>query len=73
MTLRVEIDQDLCMSSGKCVADEPEAFGFDDQELSVVLPGAAGLSEQRLRRAARMCPGQAITLITDDGSTLDVG
>ena len=73
MTLRVRIDQELCMSSGRCVADEPGAFGFDDDELSVLLPGAADLSEERLRRAARMCPGQAIILVSDDGGTVDPG
>ncbi len=73
MSLRVEIDQELCMSSGRCVADEPEAFGFDDEELSVVLPGASGLSGDRLRRAARMCPGQAITLVAEDGAAVDPG
>lgn len=73
MTLQVRIDQDLCMSSGKCVADEPEAFGFDEEELSVVLPGATSLSEERLRRAARMCPGQAIILIGEAGEPIEFG
>ncbi len=48
-------------------------FGFDDEELSVVLPGASGLSGDRLRRAARMCPGQAITLVAEDGAAVDPG
>ncbi len=72
MTLQVRIDQELCISSGKCVADEPAAFAFDDDELSVVLPGAALLSDDRLRRAARMCPGQAIILVDEAGQQVDV-
>lgn len=72
MTLRVRIDQELCISSGKCVADEPEAFAFDDEELSVVLPGAARLSDDRLRRAVRLCPGQAIVLLDEAGQPIDV-
>ena len=72
MTLRVRIDQELCISSGKCVADEPEAFAFDDEELSVVQPGAARLSDARLRRAARLCPGQAIILFDEAGQPVDV-
>ena len=34
MTYRVEIVTDDCMSSGKCVADFPTGFGFDDDELA---------------------------------------
>ena len=30
MTLRIDIDQEECMSYGKCVADQPDAFAFDD-------------------------------------------
>ena len=32
--MRIEINIDDCMSSGKCVADYPDAFDFDDEELS---------------------------------------
>jgi ferredoxin len=31
MSFRLEIESDDCMSSGKCVADYPNAFEFDDE------------------------------------------
>ncbi len=60
--IRVTVDRELCMSSGRCLADIPEAFAFDDDELAFGLPGAASVGLDRLRAAARMCPGQAITV-----------
>lgn len=66
--LRVRIDQDLCVSAGKCVADAPSAFGYDDDELATVLPGAAELTDERLIRIARQCPGRAIIVTDADGN-----
>ena len=51
MGLRVEIDQDECMSSGKCVADHPDAFDFDDEELAVTRAGAQKMSDDDARAA----------------------
>ena len=66
MALRLVIDRDLCMSSGRCVLDHPDAFTLDeDDELVTALPGADGLSEAQLRTAADRCPSQAIRL--EDG------
>jgi ferredoxin len=63
--LRIVIDKDECLSAGKCVADHPEAFGFDDDELAEVLPGAAALDDDTLLRAARRCPSGALRVIED--------
>ena len=70
--LRVHIDKDMCVSAGKCVADAPSAFGYDDDELGTVLPGAAELTEERLIRLARQCPGRAIILIDSDENTVSI-
>lgn len=40
MTFRIEIETDDCMSSGKCVADYPEVFVFDEEELAALIPNA---------------------------------
>lgn len=72
MSYRIEIDTDSCVSSGKCVADHPQAFGFDDDELAVVLPGAASLSDEVLLRAARRCPSGAIQLFDSSGEPVDL-
>ncbi len=71
MSLTVRIDRDACISGGKCVADAPQAFHFDDEQLAEVLPGAAELSDERLKKIARNCPGQAIVLVGDDGAEID--
>ena len=58
------------MSSGKCVADFPAAFGFDDDELAQVLDEATGLPDDQLLRAARNCPSRAIMLFDEDGNQI---
>jgi ferredoxin len=68
---RVEIDTDECMSAGKCVADNPGAFGFDDDELATVLPGAAQLDDAALLTAARRCPSGAISLRDEQGTLVE--
>ena len=65
MPYSVRIDKDLCVSAGKCVADEPTVFAFDPDELAEVRANAAVLSNEALVRLARQCPGRAI-LLTDE-------
>lgn len=67
MAYRIEINIDDCMSSGKCVADYPDAFDFDDEELAV-LKDASALDDEQMLRAARNCPSRAIMLFGEDGS-----
>ncbi|WP_419918193.1 ferredoxin [Candidatus Poriferisocius sp.] len=71
MAYRVEIDRDECMSSGRCVADHPTAFGFDDEELAVVLPEVSDLPDQQILRAARNCPSRAISVYDSSGNLLE--
>ena len=71
MAYRVEIDQDECMSSGRCVADYPAAFAFDDDELATVLPTVGNLTDQQLLRAARNCPSRAINVYDSNGNLLE--
>ncbi len=60
--MEIAVDKELCVSSGRCIADVPEAFAFDAEELAEVTPGAQAVDPQRLRAAARNCPGRAITV-----------
>jgi len=62
MTLEVRVDQDACISSGRCVADYPSAFHFDDEEISQPTEGAGTLSDQEKVDAAHGCPSGAIQL-----------
>ena len=72
MGLRVDVDKDCCISSGKCVGDEPAAFRFDDDELAEALPEASQLDDARLIRIARNCPGEAIHLFDAAGDAVDL-
>ena len=66
----VTIDKERCVSAGRCIADEPSAFGFDNDELAGVLPGAQHLSVSRLIVLARRCPGLAIEVRNSSGELL---
>ena len=59
------------MSVGRCVADFPAGFGFDGDELAVVLPTVGELSDQQLLRAARNCPSRAIKVFDPDGNRVE--
>ena len=65
MGYTVHIDKNLCMSSGRCVLDEPDAFRFDDDELAEPTTGVTELPEDRLTAAARACPSGALRVFMD--------
>ena len=67
MPYRIEINVDDCMSSGKCVADYPAAFDFDDEELAT-LTDAGTLSDEDMVRVARNCPSRALLVFDGDGN-----
>ena len=69
--VRVRVNQDECMSIGRCLADAPNVFRFDDNELSEVIPGQDGaLGEATAVRIARNCPNRAILVEREDGSAI---
>ena len=71
MSYRARVDSDLCLGSGACVADAPQAFEFDDEGVATTLPGVSALDDDRLRRLARNCPGSAILLVDGEGNEVD--
>jgi ferredoxin len=72
MGYTVRVDPEVCISTGNCVRRAPEAFAFDDDEISVPQPGAAGLSDEALVQIARSCPVGAISLVGEDGQEVDL-
>jgi ferredoxin len=71
--IRVRVNQDECMSIGRCLADAPNVFRFDDNELSEVVPGQEGsLDEATAVRIARNCPNRAIIVEREDGSLVSL-
>jgi ferredoxin len=71
MGCSVRVDPDICISTGNCVRAAPEAFAFDDDDVSTPQPGAAGLSVERLVQIARGCPVGAIHVLGEDGGEID--
>lgn len=71
---RVRVNQDECVSTGRCIADAPAVFRFDTDELSEVIDGqAAALDEATAVRIARNCPNRAIVVEREDGSEIPLG
>lgn len=72
MGYTVKIDREACIGSGACVSDSPKAFAFDEENIAVVQPGAADLSDDRLLMVARACPVTAILLYDEDGNEVEI-
>jgi ferredoxin len=72
MGYTVKVDRELCIGAGACVADAPEAFKFDDENISVPQPGAKDLPGERLVEIARECPATAILVFDEDGAEVDI-
>jgi ferredoxin len=64
--IRIEVDRDLCIGSGDCVASEPAVFSLDDEGKAIVLDADAAEIEDTVD-AARNCPVTAIFVIGEDG------
>jgi ferredoxin len=64
--IRVEVDRDLCIGSGDCVASQPEVFQLDDEAKAYVVdPDAAATDD--IVEAASNCPVTAIFVIGEEG------
>ncbi|GAY07197.1 ferredoxin [Pseudonocardia sp. N23] len=73
MTYRIGVDAEVCMSSGKCVADAPGLFRFDDDEIAEMIPGAEQPHDERILDLARACPSGALVVTdADSGEEIDV-
>ena len=70
MPYTVSVDKEICISSGKCVADAPDAFRFDDDELSEPVSPTPPLADAALLAIARNCPSGAIGVFDEDGTRL---
>jgi ferredoxin len=71
MTIRITVDQELCIGSGDCERIVPAAFRIDHAlGVSVPLAGAGDQDPVLLERAALACPTQSIRLVAADGMVL---
>lgn len=62
--MKVTIDQDRCVAGGQCVSAADDVFDQRDEDGIVVLlvDSIEPEAEDRVRRAAALCPAQAILL-----------
>ena len=66
MTYRIELDRDECISSGRCVAERPDVFRFDQDEIVERVPGGPALGDDELFDLAGDCPSGAIRVFQGD-------
>lgn len=72
MPYTVTVDKDVCISSGKCVADAPEVFRFDDDEIAGAVSERPGAPDAVLLDLAKACPSGAIVLRDEQGEEVEV-
>ena len=64
--MRVRVDRDLCESNGECVRLVSEIFELgDDDRLRVKRDRPPAALLERVERAVRRCPKQALSLVPD--------
>ena len=64
--IRIEVDRDLCIGSGDCVASAPKVFELDDEGKAIVLD-PDGAPTDDVVEAAMNCPVTAIFVVGEDG------
>jgi ferredoxin len=62
VTLRIEINREVCMGSGNCLFWAPGVFDLDDEGIAIVVD-PAGAPEDKIALAVDGCPTRAITLV----------
>lgn len=64
--VKVQVNADMCEGHAKCEKAAPEVFKVGDDEVSVVLVDeVAPELVEKVERAIRMCPRQAIAWVNE--------
>jgi ferredoxin len=62
--MRVQVNPDMCEGHGKCEMTAPEVFELGDDDLSrVKLDPVPEDLREKVERAIRLCPRQAISVV----------
>jgi len=67
--MKVQIDRDLCVGIGNCVAVAPSVFELDAENKAVVLDYSS-VSDDKLMSAAESCPVNAVIVLDDQDNQL---
>lgn len=64
--MKVEVNHDKCEGHGKCEQAAPEVFELRDDDLSYVLVDEVPPEQkEKVDRAIRLCPRQAISWVEE--------
>ncbi len=66
---RIEIDRELCIGAGTCVAMAGEVFELDDENKAVI-KDPKGADDASILLAAQSCPTKAIKVFDEDGNQI---
>lgn len=58
--MRVEVDQELCISCGTCIDICPEVFEWNDEKAHAALEEVPSDLEEEAHEAVESCPTEAI-------------
>jgi ferredoxin len=58
----VQVDRNLCIASGMCVASASTAFDIDGEGIAMPLPAVSELGSDRLQEIVARCPSGALSL-----------
>lgn len=64
MAYRIQVLRDVCIGAGTCVAEAPNTFDMDDEDIAVVID-PTGDDDDAVFAAAQGCPVDAIVLIDE--------
>jgi ferredoxin len=65
--LVVRIDRLLCVGFGDCIGEAPEAFALDEGGVAVFGPAPDAVERERLVRACKACPVDALSVVEGNG------
>jgi ferredoxin len=65
---RIELDTARCQSYGSCLAIAPTVFGWT-RARKVRIGDPAGAPDEKILKAAKLCPYRAIALIDEASGT----
>jgi len=63
--MHITVDYALCEGHGQCLLAAPEIFDVPDgaEQVVVLVPDPPEADRELVKRAAAMCPAQAITVV----------
>jgi ferredoxin len=67
--MKVKVDKELCIGAGNCIASAPDMFELDKDDKAVYL-GSVSAPEDKVLKAAKSCPYEAISVESDDGERI---